>query len=313
MLTLQECQLIINRHLNEIKLPGLPANLYEPIRYMLNLEAKRLRPSMVLMACNIFTDNIQPAIYPAMAIEVFHNFTLLHDDIMDQSDLRRNHPTVHVKWSPNVAILSGDAMLIKAYELLGHQLSEQHEAIYTVFNHTALQVCEGQQYDIDFEQSLDVTIKDYLKMIEYKTAVLIAASLKIGALTGGAQVLEADLLYEFGKNIGIAFQLQDDYLDVFADATVFGKVTGNDIVSNKKTILLIEALNKATGNARKELLTWIKSSNFNRSEKIRAVQEIYTSLKIDQAVNHRIQDYYGRATENVEKLNADSEKKISID
>jgi geranylgeranyl diphosphate synthase type II len=302
MLSLFDCQGIINHHLNEIKLPDLPANLYEPIRYIMELEAKRLRPSLVLMGCNVFTDNIDTAIYPAMAVEVFHNFTLMHDDIMDESTMRRNRSTVHIKWNQNVAILSGDAMLIKAYELLAKDSGPMLNCILPVFNQTALQVCEGQQYDMDYEQLIEVTIEDYLKMVEYKTAVLLAASLKIGALLGGAGDEEAELLYEFGRNIGIAFQLQDDLLDVFADPAVFGKVKGNDIVSNKKTILLVEALHVASGSTLQILKEWLTKTNFDRDEKVAAISSIYSTLNIEQSVEGRIKQYHQRAVESLEKL-----------
>jgi geranylgeranyl diphosphate synthase type II len=312
MLNIQECQSVINRQLNELKLPGLPSNLYEPIRYMLDLEAKRLRPSLVIMGCNIFSENIQPAIFPALAIEVFHNFTLMHDDIMDKSAMRRNNPAVHMKWNPNVAILSGDAMVIKAYELLAHKSENTLQLILPVFNQTALQVCEGQQYDMDYEHMGTVSIDDYLKMIEYKTAVLLAASLKIGALLGGAGNKEADLLYEFGRNIGMAFQLQDDLFDVFADPAVFGKVTGNDIVSNKKTILLIEALNVASGGTRQNLLEWLNKRNFDREEKIQAIRSIYNMFNIEQSVNKRISHYHQLAVESLEKLPVEPDRKTEL-
>jgi geranylgeranyl diphosphate synthase type II len=295
MLSLIECQSVINNHINEIKLPELPQNLYEPIKYILGLEAKRLRPALVLMGCNVFSDIIDAAVYPAMAIEVFHNFTLVHDDIMDHSDLRRNHPTIHIKWNPSVAILSGDAMLIKAYELLSHPTVVNLKQILPVFNDTALKVCEGQQFDMDYETCSGISIDEYLRMVEYKTAALVAASLKIGAITGNASDKDAESLYEFGRNIGIAFQLQDDLLDVFADSAVFGKVTGNDIVSNKKTILMIEALNQANRNVRSELLRWFGKAEFDRNEKINAVREIYKSMKLDQIVKQKIKHYHERA------------------
>jgi geranylgeranyl diphosphate synthase type II len=279
---------------------------------MLELEAKRLRPSMVLMACNIFSDDITGAVYPALAVEVFHNFTLVHDDIMDKSDLRRNHSTVHVKWSPDIAILSGDAMLIKAYELLSHRSVRGLKKILPVFNQTALQVCEGQQFDMDYENRHDVSIGEYLRMVEYKTAVLLAAALKIGALSGGADEQEADRLYEFGRNIGIAFQLQDDLLDVFADTAVFGKVPGNDIVSNKKTILLVEALNSGSENVKKDLLQWIGRKEFNREEKIHAIQQIYLSLHLKEMVTQRIQHYHMLAIEQLNLLQVSAEKKTGL-
>jgi len=312
MITLRECQSIINQKFTEFSLPEYPTNLYKPIRYMLELEAKRLRPSLVLLGCNVFSDNIQPAIFPALAIELFHNFTLMHDDIMDKSALRRNNPTVHARWNQNVAILSGDAMLIKAYEMLSLGPAVYLHKILPVFNKTALQVCEGQQYDMDYEHNLSVTIDNYIRMVEYKTAVLIAASLKIGALVGGAGETESDELYEFGRNIGIAFQLQDDLLDVFADPEVFGKVTGNDIVSNKKTILLIEALNQASGIIREKLLGWIKKEEFNRNEKIHAVKSIYQELNLEQSTIERIRHYHEKAIENLNILRIDVSRKSEL-
>jgi geranylgeranyl diphosphate synthase type II len=312
MLSLHDCQSIINQQLNEFKLPELPSNLYEPIRYMLETGAKRVRPSLVLMGCNIFSEDIQPAIFPALAVEVFHNFTLMHDDIMDKSSMRRNNPAVHVKWNQNIAILSGDAMLIKAYELLA-MASERHlHQILPVFNKTALQVCEGQQYDMDFEQNTAVSIEEYIRMVEYKTAVLLAASLKIGALLGGAREQEADQLYAFGRNIGIAFQLQDDLLDVFADPAVFGKVTGNDIVSNKKTILLIEALNLASGKTRENLLHWLASTDFNRKQKVDAVKAIYADLNLEQSVNKRIRHYHEMAVAQLDSLPVETSRKAEL-
>jgi geranylgeranyl diphosphate synthase type II len=312
MTSLSECQSIINRKFTELDLPECPANLYDPIRYMLDMEAKRLRPSLVLLGCNLFSDSIEPAIFPALAIEVFHNFTLMHDDIMDQSGVRRNKPTVHTKWNQNVAILSGDAMLIKAYELLSLGPAVHLQKILSVFNKTALKVCEGQQFDLDYENSNSVTIEDYIRMVEYKTAVLIAASLKIGSLVGGAGENESDELYAFGRNIGIAFQLLDDLLDVFADPEVFGKVSGNDIVSNKKTILLIEALNQAKGTARKELLDWVSMEEFDRNEKIWAVKSIYQDLGLEESVYAKIRQYHETAVEGLINLKIDTSRKSEL-
>lgn len=312
MLSLHDCQVIIDKRLLELDLPAHPANLYDPIRYMLDLEAKRLRPSLVLMGCNVFSDEVQLAVYPALAIEVFHNFTLMHDDIMDQSAMRRKRPSVHAKWNQNVAILSGDAMLIKAYDLLSHTSGSHMPQILDVFNQTALQVCEGQQYDMDYEQSLTVSRDDYIRMVQYKTAVLLAASLKIGALLGGADESQSDCLYEFGKNIGIAFQLQDDLLDVFADPAVFGKVTGNDIVSNKKTILLIEALNLASGKNREVLLDWISRKQFNRNEKIRVIKSIYRELQLEESVTGKIRYYHELAVDSLNYLQAETSRKSEL-
>jgi geranylgeranyl diphosphate synthase, type II len=302
MLSLSDCQKLINRKLADIELPKNPSNLYEPIRYILNPEAKRLRPSLVLMSCNVFSENVENALFPALAIEVFHNFTLMHDDIMDKAVMRRNYPTVHVKWNENIALLSGDAMLIKAYELLSKTRAEYITRIMPVFNQTALQVCEGQQFDMDYEGLPDIAIQDYLKMVEYKTAVLLAASLKIGAIAGNATMQEAKLLYEFGRNLGIAFQLQDDLLDVFADPDVFGKITGNDIVSNKKTILLVEALKKATGKTRERLLDWMGRNDFDRDEKIQAIRSIYEELDLEHSIQEMIRQYHSRALTYLENL-----------
>ena len=312
MFSLRECQSLIDHKFRELELPQSPANLYEPIRYMLDLEAKRIRPSLVLMGCNVFSDDIGQAIYPALAVEVFHNFTLMHDDIMDQSAMRRKHPSVYAKWNLNVAILAGDAMLIKAYELLSSASQANPQKILQVFNQTALEVCEGQQYDMDYEQSTVISIADYIRMVELKTAVLLAASLKIGALLGGAGEKESDCLYEFGKNIGIAFQLQDDLLDVFADPAQFGKVTGNDIVSNKKTILLIEALSRAEGGAREKLLKWISRKDYDRDEKIRAVKSVYTELRLAESVTDKIRHYHEMAVGHLNNLCAEPDRKSEL-
>jgi geranylgeranyl diphosphate synthase type II len=302
MLSLDECREIINRQLRDLVLPGAPSNLYEPIRYMLELGGKRIRPSLVLMGCNIFSENTDAAIYPALAIEVFHNFTLMHDDIMDNSDVRRNLPSVHRKWNHNVAILSGDAMMIKAYELLCSGPAEHIPEMLSLFNQTALEVCEGQQYDMDYEHITDVALADYLRMVELKTAVLLAASLKAGAIAGNAGKIEAGLLYGFGRNIGIAFQLQDDLLDVFADRALFGKETGNDIVSNKKTVLLVQALEIATGATRKELIRWLKRRHFNRNDKIDAVRNIFSELNLEELTHARIGSFHDQAVKMLDSL-----------
>jgi geranylgeranyl diphosphate synthase type II len=269
---------------------------------MLEPEGKRIRPALVLLGCNIFSDDVAKAIPAALAIEVFHNFTLMHDDIMDKALMRRNRHAVHVKWSPNIALLSGDAMAIKAYELLAEIKGPLFFSIFSLFNETALKVCEGQQYDMDFESLTDISEDDYLHMVELKTAVLLAASLKAGAIIGGADDADASLLYEFGRNIGIAFQLQDDFLDVYANPLAFGKEMGNDIVSNKKTLLLIQALKIATGQPRKELLHWLSRERFNRNEKIQQVKNIYDQLRIDELSRERVKVYHERALVMLGKL-----------
>jgi geranylgeranyl diphosphate synthase type II len=302
MLTLKECQDIIHLYLKRISLPESPSNLYEPIRYMLEPEGKRIRPALVLLGCNVYSDDVFQAVPAAMAIEVFHNFTLMHDDIMDKALMRRNRHAVHVKWTPNIALLSGDAMVIKAYELLAEIKGPSFFRVFSLFNETALKVCEGQQYDMDFESRTDISENDYLHMVELKTAVLLAASLKAGAIIGGADDSGADMLYEFGRNIGIAFQLQDDFLDVYANPLAFGKEMGNDIVSNKKTLLLIQALKLATGPVRDELLYWLTAECFDRNEKIQRIRIIYDQLHIDELSRERVKTYHEKALDMLNKL-----------
>ena len=313
MYTFEKCQKIIEKCLKEIKLPAEPASLYDPIRYVFGLEGKRIRPCLTLLACNLFADSVEESINPALAIELFHNFTLLHDDIMDSSEIRRGQLTVHKKWNSNVAILSGDAMLIKAYDYLSQSPESVLSDVLVIFNKTALQVCEGQQYDIDFESSMKVTVEDYLKMIELKTAVLIAASLKIGAICGGAGKKDSDLLYQFGRNLGIAFQLQDDLLDVYADPNVFGKSRGNDIVANKKTYLLTNALTFAKGKILKNLTDWLRKEEFDRAEKIKAVTEIYNNLNINKLTEFRIKEYFREARLSLDKVPVSKERKTVLE
>ncbi len=308
MLTLKECQDLIHVYLKRISLPESPSNLYEPIRYMLEPEGKRIRPALVLLGCNVFSDDVSQAVPAAMAIEVFHNFTLMHDDIMDNALMRRNRHSVHVKWTPNIALLSGDAMVIKAYELLAEIKGPSFFRVFSLFNETALKVCEGQQYDMDFESRTDISENDYLHMVELKTAVLLAASMKAGAIIGGADDADADLLYEFGRNIGIAFQLQDDFLDIYANPLTFGKEMGNDIVSNKKTLLLIQALKLATGPARDELLYWLTAEGFDRNEKIQRIRIIYDQLHIDELSRGRVKSYHEKAMAMLNKLSCTNDR-----
>lgn len=309
MVTLEDCQEIINRRLASLDLPEKPGNLYDPVRYMIELGGKRIRPSLVLMGCNVFVDRLEDAINPAIAIELFHNFTLMHDDIMDHSDLRRNKPTVHKKWNENIGILSGDAMMIKAYEFLTQCPAKRVSDMVRVFNTTALEVCEGQQYDMDFESVPAIEIRDYLRMIELKTAVLLAASLKIGALIADSPVEDADRLYAFGRNFGIAFQLQDDLLDVYGTPEQFGKQPGNDIVANKKTFLLLTALNLARGKTFQGLKQWIDRKDFERDEKIRVVTAIFNELKIREITTEEITSYYAYARRSLNEVRCDAARK----
>jgi geranylgeranyl diphosphate synthase type II len=272
-----------------------PANLYEPIGYTLDMGGKRLRPVLALLAYNMFRDDLEQVIPAALAIEIFHNFTLLHDDIMDKADVRRNQPTVHKKYSENVAILSGDAMSILAYQYLLKSPSGNLRQMGELFSKTAIEICEGQQYDMDFETRDNVSIDEYLNMIRLKTAVLLACSLKIGALAAEAPTQTADQLYDFGINLGLAFQLQDDWLDVFADQKKFGKRIGGDIVSNKKTFLLLKALELSKGSTNQSLQEWIKKENFDPEEKIAAITAIYQQLDISEITLQTIETYYQSA------------------
>jgi len=273
---------------------------------------KRIRPVMLLLACNLFTDDIGKALPAALAIEVFHNFTLLHDDIMDKADMRRNSPSVHKKYNENIAILSGDAMSIMAYNYLQKCETQNLGKMIGLFSQTALEVCEGQQFDMDFESRTDVSIPEYLNMIRLKTAVLLACSLKIGALAANASEQMADLLYVFGLNLGIAFQLQDDLLDVFADQEKFGKKIGGDIVSNKKTFLLLKALELSDDPTKKELLDWIAKKEFDVQEKIEAVRSIYTKLNIKEITQMCIEDFYQSAINVWTEIDLANETKAEL-
>ena len=312
MYSYKELQSLVNKQINKIDFIKEPRQLYDPIKFILSLGGKRIRPVFVLMACNLFSDDIDKAINAALALEIFHNFTLLHDDIMDNSSLRRNKPTVHTKWNFNVAILSGDAMSIIAYKFITKTKSGNLTDVLNIFNTTALQVCEGQQYDMDFEAEELVTEADYLKMIELKTAVLIAASLKIGALISDASQKDAQLLYLFGINIGLAFQIQDDFLDVYGDTNIFGKKIGNDIITNKKTYLLIKAFELAKGADYKELYNQIFTKNRPSEEKIKSVISIYNKLGIKKIVQNKIVEYFNEAFIYFEKISVNSERKQEL-
>lgn len=305
MKSILELQELIEAELAAISYPEKPDDLYAPIDYVMSLGGKRMRPTLLLLAHQLFKADLQQALSPALAVEVFHNFTLLHDDIMDDAPLRRGKQTVHEKWNPNVAILSGDTMLVQAYQLVGAAPPKVLKSVLDVFSQTALEVCEGQQYDMDFETRNDVTIEEYVQMIEYKTAVLLAGALKIGALTGGATTQEADHLYEFGRNIGIAFQLKDDLLDVFGDQDKFGKQVGGDILSNKKTYLYLKSLADAKGTQKAALKHWFSSKEFDAEEKMLAVKSIYTELQIERQTKEKMQAYYEVAMKHLSAIPGD--------
>jgi geranylgeranyl diphosphate synthase type II len=286
-----------------------PNELYEPIRYIMSLGGKRFRPLLTLLSASIYTDDWQKAVKPAMAVEVFHNFTLMHDDIMDKAPLRRGKATVHEKWNANTAILSGDVMLIKAYDLLLDIPKDLLRPVLARFNQTAAEVCEGQQLDMDFETRWDVTEKEYLEMIRLKTSVLLGFALELGGMLSGADAESARKLYEAGENMGIGFQLKDDLLDVYGDPEKFGKQVGGDIISNKKTFLLIEALTKSTGDVKAELEKWISSTDFDPVEKVNAVRNIYEQTQIRAFTERKINDYFARGISCLEQLEVSEERK----
>ncbi len=309
MYTINQLQEKISQEISQLNLASKPIKLYEPIKYTLEAGGKRIRPALVLAACNMFSENIETAIPVAMAYEVFHNFTLLHDDIMDNSPIRRNKETVHKKWDQNTAILSGDAMMIKAYSFFKDLPSDLLTKTFPLFNETALQVCEGQQYDMDFEMQEHVSEVEYLNMIKLKTSVLIAASLKAGAICGGATEEHAELLYKFGLNIGLAFQIQDDLLDVYADVDLFGKQTGNDIITGKKTFLLINALEKSDTKTSEKLIGIINSKSIENHEKISQVIDIYDELNIRTLTENKINTFHQKAIESLNNVPVSSDKK----
>lgn len=290
----------------------VPHNLYQPIQYTLNMGGKRLRPVMVLMACELFGGNPDTAMSAAIGIEVFHNFTLLHDDIMDHASLRRNMQTVHKRYSTNVAILSGDAMSNLSYLYLLKTQSPSLNEILTLFSQTAMQVCEGQQYDMDFETSMAVSIDDYMEMIRLKTAVLIACSLKTGALIGNAPAREATCLYHFGINLGLAFQLQDDLLDIYANQDKFGKKIGGDIIANKKTFLLLKSLELANPEQKNELIRWLSIEKCDRDEKVNAVRKIFDETGIRKITREIMDQYYQKAVAELDTMTLHPDQKEKL-
>lgn len=307
---LDEILKYINTDIENISYKHVPKSLFDPISYILSLGGKRVRPALALMGYNLYGEDVKKAMPAALAVEVFHNFTLLHDDLMDKADMRRGKPTVHIKWSDNSAILSGDAMLIEAYKELCKVDKEYLVECLDVFSTTATEICCGQQFDMEFEKRLDVTIEEYLEMIRLKTAVLLGGALKMGAIIGGAPQEDVDNLYKFGNDIGLAFQLVDDLLDVYGDSKSFGKRIGGDILSNKKTYLLISALNLST--QKEELLGWINKKEYSEEEKIAAVTDIYNRLGIKEKTEEKIKEYYLKAIEALDKVKVDETRKQEL-
>ena len=300
----------INAYIDRLPLDIEPKGLYEPIRYVLSMGGKRIRPVLMMMAYELWKDDSDAILPQAVALETYHNFTLLHDDVMDNADVRRGHPTVHKKWNENTAILSGDNMLVLAFKWMQCPYPE----VLSTFTQTAIEINHGQQYDVDFETRDDVTEEEYLEMIRLKTSVLLACAVKIGALLAEAPSQDVENLYRFGEAIGLAFQLQDDYLDVYGDPMVFGKEVGGDIASNKKTYMLIKAFQKAEGKDREELIKWIATpvSQKNRGQKVAAVTAIYNKLDIGNIAKEKMEDYYKQALQALDKVNVPAEKKAPL-
>ena len=309
MYAISHYQDIVTAHFETLVLKKEPRNLYEPIRYILSLGGKRLRPVLTLMSAEVFDVDCKKALAAATAVEVFHNFSLIHDDIMDDAPLRRGNETVHEKWNLNTGILSGDAMLILAYQYFEEYEPAIFRELAKLFSKTALEVCEGQQYDVDFETRDDVTIADYLKMIEYKTAVLVGASMKMGAIVAQTSVENANSIYDFGLNLGIAFQLQDDYLDAFGNPETFGKQVGGDIIENKKTYLYLKAMEFANASEKEQLLHLFSIQPNDNTDKINSVKEIFNQTGASEITQKAIQEYTFKAFETLEKMNISADKK----
>jgi geranylgeranyl diphosphate synthase type II len=308
MHSIEQLQYLVNKAIADTKYTEQPAELYEPISYLMQLGGKRMRPVLVLIATEIFDGNVLKALDAAIGIELFHNFTLMHDDIMDKAPLRRGKPTVHAKWNESAAILSGDVMFVEAYKLMIKVDDSILREVLAIFSDTASGVCQGQQADMNFEKRDDVSLPEYLEMIRQKTAVLLAGSMQIGALIGGAVPDQANLIYEFGENLGLAFQLQDDILDVYGNPEKFGKQVGGDILSNKKTFMLIKAKELATGNTKSDLDTWLNSSD-DPLAKIKAITSIYNLLEVRKLAEIEMEEYVNKALRALDMISVDRSKK----
>lgn len=310
MLSFEYILQTIESAVSRLRFDDSPQSLFDPIVYTLSEGGKRLRPAFVLMACNLYRDEVQIAMNSALGIEMFHNFTLLHDDLMDEAKKRRNRPTVHVKWDRNTAVLSGDAMLIAAYRLIGQTPTAFLKPVLDLFTQTALEICEGQQYDMEFERRTDVTEEEYMEMIRLKTAVLLACSLKTGALIGNASEQDVEVLYRFGTHIGLAFQLQDDLLDVYGDTQAFGKDIGGDIMCDKKTYLSIQMHRLANDKQKRQIERYRKAytSNYTQSEKIAAITALYDELGIKELAQSKMKQHYKLALEELKKLSVAQER-----
>ena len=312
MFTQEYIRKYFEEKLKQEEIKGTPDQLYDPIRYMIDLGGKRLRPVLTLMGYGLFKDDIEKALPQAIAIEFFHNFTLIHDDIMDNAPVRRGKTTVYKKWNSNTAILSGDTLFALAYQYAQKADKDILSKVLEVFSRTAIEVCEGQQMDLEFEENKNVSVDDYIEMIRLKTAVLFAASLKIGSIIAEAPEKDTETLYKFGETIGLGFQLQDDYLDTFGDEKIFGKKTGGDIITNKKTFLYLKALQKADTGTKNKLLNYYTSSEFNSEEKIKAVKEIFKKLEVDKDTYALINKLFNESILHLEKLDVKDDNKAEL-
>ena len=289
-----------------------PESLYNPVRYVLEQGGKRIRPILMMLAYELYKDHPEDIILPAVGLETYHNYTLLHDDLMDNADMRRGNQTVHKKWDANTAILSGDSMLVLAYRCMQQVSDNKLRPVLETFTETALQVGEGQQYDMDFEKRNDVSEEEYIEMIRLKTSVLLACALKMGALLADAPKEDTVNLYKFGEQMGLAFQLQDDYLDVYGDPKVFGKAVGGDITSNKKTYMLINAFNRANTHQREELIRWTTAKEFDKQEKILAVTQLYNEMNIDRLAQEKIARFFEQSRGYLDAVQVPEERKAYL-
>jgi geranylgeranyl diphosphate synthase type II len=307
---LAEYSFLIERELSGIDFPDTPENLYDPLKYFLKLGGKRLRPVLTLLASEMYGNPRETSIHAALAVEVFHNFTLIHDDIMDQAPLRRNKETIQVKWNSNIAILSGDVLFVKAYQLLVQQEERHLKELIDVFNRTAIEVCEGQQLDMDFENRTNVTVDEYIEMIRLKTSVLLGCALEFGAIIADAPEEDRNNLYQFGQNIGIAFQIQDDILDLYADPEKFGKQVGGDVLADKKTLLNLKALELSDSSSRAQLADL--KNEIDSIKKVTSTRLIYDNLKVKSVCEEIMQSYYNKAILHLDQINIKETSKLNL-
>ena len=312
MYTSEELLKKVNEALDNLVYDRQPASLYDPIKYVLSIGGKRVRPVLTLLSYNLYKEDALSIMPQAIGLETYHNFTLLHDDLMDHADMRRGHETVHKKWDANRAILSGDTMLLQAFERVEDCDPAKLPAVFKVFIQTTLEIGEGQQLDVEFETRNDVTEEEYIEMIRLKTSVLLACACKVGAIMADAPAEDIENMYKFGEKLGLAFQLQDDMLDVYGNPAVFGKNIGGDITSNKKTYMLINAFNRANDEQRKELAKWVEAKEFDRNEKVKAVTELYNEIGIRELCEQKIEEYYQESLVYLAKVNVTDERKKEL-